>query len=70
MAVRTANYGCFVFQVPLELPSSSFYQVEVRCSDSPDVVGMSPVFSIAQDSQLITGWLVDSTHASKMEVLE
>ena len=67
-------------------------KVEVRCSDSADAVGMSPVFSIAQDShvisfrhkflkphmallcvthpQLITGWLADSTHASKMEVLE
>lgn len=70
VAVRTANYGSFDFRLPLELPSSSYYQVEVRCSDSADAVGMSPVFSIAQDSHLITGWLADSTHASKMEVLE
>jgi hypothetical protein len=52
VAVRKANYGSFVFTVPLELPSSSYYQAEVRCSDAGDVVGMSPVFSVAHDQQV------------------
>jgi hypothetical protein len=52
VAVRKANYGCFVFTLPLELPSSSYYQAEVRCSDAGDVVGMSPVFSVAHDQQV------------------
>jgi hypothetical protein len=29
-------------------------KVEVRCSDGPDVVGMSPVFSLAHDEQVFT----------------
>jgi hypothetical protein len=52
VAVRKANYGSFVFTLPLELPSSSYYQAEVRCSDAGDVVGMSPVFSVAHDQQV------------------
>ena len=27
VAVRVANYGSFTFSIPLELPSSSYYQV-------------------------------------------
>ena len=29
-------------------------KVEVRCSDGPDVVGMSPVFNLAHDQQVFT----------------
>jgi hypothetical protein len=46
-----ANYGSFVFTVPLKLPSSSYYEAEVRCSDAGDVVGMLPVFSVAHDQK-------------------
>ena len=79
VAVKIANYGSFSFILPLELPSSSYYQasglnpnpetqtvtvmmynsccncrvkVEVRSSDNADAVGMSSVFSVAQDGQV------------------
>jgi hypothetical protein len=35
VAVRVANYGSFTFNVPLELPSSSYYQVEYRVYTHP-----------------------------------
>ena len=47
VAVRVANYGTFAFNVPLELPSSSYYQVDPIIAPHPLFPRFLP-FSLSQ----------------------